>query len=96
MFQFFLFTLFIAFFITLFFALFFAFFLAVSLPGIYVALISYHKEMLPKNLLASIAMSRSAVPFPAAVEMFILLILFYLLYVVNGNNQRNYRANYEW
>lgn len=58
---------------------FFAFFLAVSLPGIYVALISYHKEMLPKNLLASIAISRSSVPFPAAVEMFILLILFDLL-----------------
>ncbi len=58
---------------------FFAFFLAVSLPGIYVALISYHKEMLPKNLLASIALSRSSVPFPAAVEMFILLILFDLL-----------------
>ncbi len=58
---------------------FFAFFVAVSLPAIYVALISYHKEMLPRKLLVSIAASRSSVPFPAAVEMFILLILFDLL-----------------
>ena len=58
---------------------FFAFFIAVSLPAIYVALISYHKEMLPRKLLVSIAASRSGVPFPAAVEMFILLILFDLL-----------------
>ena len=58
---------------------FFAFFVAVSLPAIYVALISYHKEMLPRKLLVSIAASRSGVPFPAAVEMFILLVLFDLL-----------------
>ena len=58
---------------------FFSFFIAVSLPAIYVALISYHKELIPRNLLVSIARSRAAVPFPAAVEMFILLILFDLL-----------------
>lgn len=58
---------------------FFSFFVAVSLPAIYVALISYHKEVLPRELLRSIAISRSAVPFPAVVEMFILLILFDLL-----------------
>ncbi len=58
---------------------FFSFFLAVSLPAIYIALISYHKEMIPRNLLVSIARSRANVPFPAAVEMFILLLLFDLL-----------------
>ncbi|MBR5543203.1 MAG: spore germination protein [Oscillospiraceae bacterium] len=58
---------------------FLSFFIAVSLPGLYVALLSYHKEMIPKNLLVSIAASRAAVPFPAAVEMFILLLLFDLL-----------------
>ncbi len=56
-----------------------SFFLAVSLPGLYVALISYHKEMIPRPLLISIAKSRAAVPFPAALEMFILLLLFDLL-----------------
>ena len=58
---------------------FLAFFVAVSLPAIYVALLSYHKEVLPRELLRSIAASRASVPFPAVVEMFILLILFDLL-----------------
>ena len=56
-----------------------AFFLSISLPGLYVALISFHKEMIPLNLLLSIVNSRDAVPFPAALEMVILLILFDLL-----------------
>lgn len=58
---------------------FLSFFIAVSLPAIYIALISYHKEMIPQNLLISIASSRAAVPFPAVVEMFILLFLFDIL-----------------
>ncbi len=58
---------------------FISFFVAVSLPALYIALISYHKEMIPRNLLISIAKSRAAVPFPAAVEMFLLLLLFDLL-----------------
>lgn len=57
----------------------FSFFLSISLPGLYVALISFHKEMIPLNLLLSIVNSRVAVPFPAALEMVILLILFDLL-----------------
>ncbi len=56
-----------------------SFAISISLPALYVALISYHKEMIPLNLLLSIVNSRDAVPFPAALEMFILLILFDLL-----------------
>ncbi|MBQ8004104.1 MAG: spore germination protein [Oscillospiraceae bacterium] len=56
-----------------------SFFAAVSLPALYIALISYHKEMIPENLLISIAKSRAEVPFPAAVEMVLLLLLFDLL-----------------
>ena len=58
---------------------FFAFFTAVSLPALYVALISYHKEMIPLALLQSIAKSRASVPFPAVMEMLLLLLLFDLL-----------------
>lgn len=58
---------------------FIAFFLTVSLPSLYIALICYHKEMIPKNLLLSIAKSRAGVPFPAVVEMLILLLLFDLI-----------------
>ncbi len=57
----------------------FAFLITVSLPSLYIALICYHKEMIPKNLLISIVNSRNAVPFPAVVEMIILLILFDLI-----------------
>lgn len=56
-----------------------SFIISISLPALYVALISYHKEMIPLNLLLSIVNSRDAVPFPTALEMFILLILFDLL-----------------
>lgn len=56
-----------------------AFFITVSLPAMYVALICYHKEMIPKNLLISIVNSRNSVPFPAVVEMVILLVLFDLI-----------------
>ncbi len=58
---------------------FFAFFIAVSLPAIYIALISYHKEVIPKSLLMSIAKSRAELPFPAVLEMTILLLGFSLL-----------------
>ncbi len=58
---------------------FIAFFLTVSLPSLYIALICYHKEMIPKNLLLSIAKSRAGVPFPAVVEMLLLLLLFDLI-----------------
>ncbi len=58
---------------------FIAFFLTVSLPALYIALTCYHKEMIPKNLLLSIAKSRADVPFPAVVEMLILLLLFDLI-----------------
>lgn len=58
---------------------FISFFAAVSLPALYIALVSYHKEMIPRNLLLSIAKSRANVPFPAALEMLLLLVLFDLL-----------------
>lgn len=56
-----------------------AFFFTVSLPALYIALICYHKEMIPKTLLLSIAKSRAGVPFPAVIEMLILLLLFDLI-----------------
>lgn len=53
-------------------------FLAVSLllPSLYVALMTFHQEMVPANLLLSIASSREAVPFPAIVEALLMEISF--------------------
>lgn len=53
-------------------------FLGVSLllPSLYVALLTFHYEMVPTALLLSVAASRDAVPFPALVEALIMEITF--------------------
>ncbi|HER2159131.1 TPA: spore germination protein, partial [Streptococcus pyogenes] len=53
-------------------------FLVISLflPSLYVALITFHHEMLPTNLLISMAASREYVPFPALVEVLIMEVMF--------------------
>ncbi|MBO8127404.1 MAG: spore germination protein [Firmicutes bacterium] len=45
-----------------------AFFLSVFSPAIYVALTTFHPEMLPPALLISMAAAREGTPFPAIVE----------------------------
>lgn len=49
---------------------------ALLLPSLYVAVITFHQEMLPTQLLISIAASREGVPFPAVVEALIMEITF--------------------
>lgn len=49
---------------------------ALLLPSLYVAITTFHNEMLPTNLLLSIAASREASPFPAFVEAFIMESIF--------------------
>ncbi|PLS08558.1 spore germination protein [Neobacillus cucumis] len=51
-------------------------FIALTLPSLYVAVTTYHQEMIPTNLLFSIASSREAIPFPAFVEAMIMEISF--------------------
>lgn len=55
------------------------FFLTVSVPAIYVALVTHHPEVLPRQLLLSISASRQGVPFPSVVETVILLLAFEIL-----------------
>ena len=45
-----------------------AFALSLFLPSLYIAITTYHQEMLPTPLLISIAGGREGVPFPALVE----------------------------
>lgn len=47
-----------------------------SIPAVYVALITYHHEMIPTPLLLSIIASRQNVPFPTIVEAIVLLFVF--------------------
>ena len=53
--------------------------LSLLLPGIYVAMATFHQEMIPLPLLRSIIESKQAVPFSTTVEVLGLLIAFELL-----------------
>ncbi len=46
------------------------------LPSLYVAVLTYHQEMVPTALLISMASSREGVPFPALVEALMMEITF--------------------
>lgn len=49
------------------------------LPAFYVAITSYHTELLPTELLFTIAASRNTVPFPVIFEIFLMEISFELI-----------------
>ncbi|MDN4594662.1 spore germination protein [Polycladomyces subterraneus] len=53
--------------------------LSLLLPSLYVAVISYHQELIPTSLLVTIASSRDRVPFPALVEALLMEIMFEIL-----------------
>jgi spore germination protein KA len=57
----------------------FGFFLASSVPAIYVALVTFHQEMMPTQFLLSISASRQNVPFPTIVEALLMIFIFELL-----------------
>lgn len=54
-------------------------FIALLFPAIYVGVINYHQEMVPTDLLLSIASAREAVPFPAFVEILFMEFSFELI-----------------
>ncbi|HHU63595.1 MAG TPA: spore germination protein [Clostridiales bacterium] len=45
-----------------------AFFIATSLPALYVAMVSFHHELIPSRLVLTLARGRVEVPFPAFLE----------------------------
>lgn len=57
----------------------FCFILTVSVPAIYVSVVAYHHEILPSSFMISLAGARAKVPLPAALECFIMLLLFDIL-----------------
>lgn len=52
------------------------FLLSLLLPSFYIAITTYHQEMLPTVLLLSIAKAREEIPFPALIEALIMEIAF--------------------
>lgn len=57
-----------------------AFVLSIITPALFIAIITYDQEILPLSLLINFTEQRSAVPFPAIIEAFVLMFTFELLY----------------
>lgn len=57
----------------------FAFFLALLTPSAYIAVTTFHQEMLPTLLLISLTSQREGIPFPAVVEAILMEIIFEIL-----------------
>ncbi|HOJ11413.1 MAG TPA: spore germination protein [Clostridiales bacterium] len=53
--------------------------LTISIPAIYLALVTFHQEMIPTNLLMSISAARHGMPFPTVIEALAMLIVFEIL-----------------
>lgn len=56
-----------------------AFILTILLPGLYVALTTFNQEIIPNELLISLAVQREGVPFPTAVETLMMILTFEIL-----------------
>jgi len=55
------------------------FLMTVSIPGVYLAFVTYHREMLPTNLSLSFMEARQGVPLPTVLESFVMLIVFEII-----------------
>lgn len=57
----------------------FSFFITMLLPALYVALETFHQELIPTVLLITAAAAKEGIPFPAFLETLIVVIIFELL-----------------
>jgi len=53
--------------------------IALTLPALYIAVINYHQEMLPTELMLFIASTREQVPMPAVAELLVMDVVFELI-----------------
>lgn len=56
-----------------------AFLITTTTPALYVALITFHREMVPTHLILSIAAARQGIPVPTIVECIAVLLVFELI-----------------
>lgn len=56
-----------------------AFIITITAPSIYIACMTFNQEMIPDQLLISLATQRSQVPFPTFIEVIIFVIFFEIL-----------------
>ncbi len=55
------------------------FFISLLTPALYIALMTYNHEILPDQLLISLAVQRDGVPFPTAIEILLFVLTFEVL-----------------
>ena len=55
------------------------FFISTFLPALYVAITTFHQELLPPALLVSIAAAQEGTPFPAVVEALLMQVMYEIL-----------------
>lgn len=53
--------------------------ISILAPSIYIALTSFHQELIPTQLLISMAKARESVPFPSVLESLVMIITFEIL-----------------
>jgi spore germination protein KA len=58
---------------------FFAFAISMVLPSLYIAITTFHQEMIPTTLLVSLAAQREGIPFPAFFEALMMELIFEVL-----------------
>ncbi|GGD60272.1 spore germination protein [Paenibacillus nasutitermitis] len=56
-----------------------SFMLSIFVPALYIAVVTYHHELLPHSLLINISAQREGVPFPAFIEALIMMVTFEVL-----------------
>lgn len=56
-----------------------SFFIALLGPSLYIAITTFHQQMIPTSLLISLAAQREGIPFPAFVEAFMMELTFEIL-----------------
>jgi spore germination protein KA len=55
------------------------FMLSTSVPAVYVSLVTFHQELIPTQLILSIAAARKGVPFPTTIEAILMIMIFEIL-----------------
>ncbi|WP_152393180.1 spore germination protein [Paenibacillus guangzhouensis] len=56
-----------------------SFFIALAGPSLYIAITTFHQEMLPTDLLVNLVAQREGVPFPAFIEAIVMEVTFEIL-----------------
>jgi len=57
----------------------FAFFSSTMLSALYLAMVLYHREMIPTQLLSNLVVARAGIPFPSVVEVLVMELFFELV-----------------